>query len=131
MTGPGASTGGAGDTAFVVFSGDAGLRWLGVLKPGFRHCFAVFRRQGSWVIYNPLSHQTEIVVLGERPVGALVQWYREQGFTIVRCRIHPAPRTAAPWQLFTCVEAIKRLLGIHTWKIITPWQLFRYLKSQK
>ena len=33
----------------------------------------------------------------------------------------------APFMLFTCVEAVKRVLGIHRRGIVTPWQLYRHL----
>ena len=29
---------------------------------------------------------------------------------------------------FTCVEVVKRVLGIKRWSIFTPYQLYRYLK---
>jgi hypothetical protein len=35
---------------------------------------------------------------------------------------------AAPFMLFTCVEAVKRVLGIHRRGIVTPWQLYQHLK---
>src|SRR3954466_12569602 len=29
----------------------------------------------------------------------------------------------APWAPFTCVEAAKRVLGLHVRRVMTPWQL--------
>jgi len=32
---------------------------------------------------------------------------------------------------FSCVEFIKRVLGIHSCFILTPWQLYKYLNKEK
>ena len=31
--------------------------------------------------------------------------------------------------LMTCVEVVKRVLGVHPPLIVTPWQLYRYLEK--
>jgi len=36
----------------------------------------------------------------------------------------------APWMPHTCVEAVKRVIGLHARFIITPWQLYRHLMVQ-
>ena len=64
-----------------------------------------------------------------QPVPAtfdLAGFYREQGFTVVetrrRRRIRPAPLLPA-----TCVETAKRVLGIASWRVLTPRQLHNFL----
>ena len=37
----------------------------------------------------------------------------------------------APIGIFTCVEVVKRILGIHARRIFTPWQLYHYLTKKK
>jgi len=37
----------------------------------------------------------------------------------------------APWMPFSCVEAVKRVLGIHKSFILTPWQLYRFLRKEQ
>ena len=64
MTPPPSTTGTAPGLALVVFTGEADMKWLKVLKPGFRHCFAALESRSRWVIYTPLSHRTEIIVVG-------------------------------------------------------------------
>jgi hypothetical protein len=39
-------------------------------------------------------------------------------------RDHLRPAPLAP---FTCVEAAKRVLGLHDRRVVTPWQLYRRL----
>jgi len=48
--------------ALVVFTGQTDLKWLHLLKPGFRHCFAIIGDGFDWVLINPLSHQTDLVM---------------------------------------------------------------------
>ncbi len=115
--------------ALVVFSGHADLVWLRLLRPGFRHCFVVLGSAGGWVCVNPLAHRTEVSVL---PVAAdfdVAGWYRGHGMIVVEARLEVPPRRPAPWRPFTCVEAVKRVLGIHAGYILTPWQLFRFISD--
>lgn len=118
-------------TALVIFSGQAQLKGLRVLKPGFRHCFIALGRQGHWVIYNPLSHQTEISVQKNMTIDELMELYRPFVFKMIQCEVRKAPFRPAPLRPYTCVEAVKRILGIQKGWILTPWQLYRHLLGQK
>ena len=117
--------------ALVVFSGQADLKWLRMLKPGFRHCFVVIENHGRWILYNPLSHRTEITVLESATGTELMKGYRGQGLRVVPWLFRPVRKKPAPWGLYTCVEAIKRILGIHAPWIITPWNLYKFLINKK
>ncbi len=134
--------GAAGRPAVVVFCGRTELPWLRLLKPGFRHCFIIVDGGGAWVSLNPMSHRTEVAVLahgpGLGPGGAwtsegLVRWFQSQGFRAVACRTcrtsrtDAAPRKAAPWLPYTCVEAVKRVLGLRRRLILTPWRLYSHI----
>ncbi|SEH45207.1 hypothetical protein [Magnetospirillum fulvum] len=114
--------------ALVVFSGQADLLWLRLLRPGFRHCFVVLGSPGGWISLNPMAHRTDLTVLSVPPDFDLAGWYRAQGLTVVETLPHLPPRRQAPWRPYSCVEAVKRVLGIHDGFVLTPWQLFRYLK---
>lgn len=115
--------------ALVVFSDATALPWLRLLRPGFRHCFALLRPDCGWILYQPLSHYTDIVPLGLPPEVDLAGWYRQHGFVVVPTRRRPPPKRPAPWGPYSCVEAVKRLLGIHSSWVLTPWQLYRFLCS--
>lgn len=119
------------DHALVVFAGESDLKRLRILKPGFRHCFAVLESRDGWVIYNPLSHRTEIAIIGGVSGMEIMNCYRGQGFRVVPWAISPVRPRPAPWGLYTCVEAVKRVLGIHAPLVVTPWNLYNFLKSEK
>ena len=119
-----------GGRALAVFSGKADLLWLRLLRPGFRHCFVALEEAGRWITVDPLAGYTDVAV---QPVPAafdLAGFYRERGFTVVetrrRRRIRPAPLLPA-----TCVEVAKRVLGIASWRVVTPGQLHDFLLQNR
>jgi hypothetical protein len=125
-----AKTGGlatAGARALVVFRDQTEIRWLHGLRRGFRHCAVWVRAGDFWIAQESLSHQT---LLGVWPAGdgvGLVSALRASGHRVVRTRIVAARHRIAPPLPFSCVESVKRVLGIHAWGVLTPWQLYRHL----
>lgn len=117
--------------AFVVFSGQTDIRWLHVLRPGFRHCFAVVKTGGAWVVVDPLSHYTALRVVPELAGWDPARWFRARGFTVVATRAAEPIRRHAPWRPYTCVEAVKRVLGLRLPMVFTPWQLYRALIDER
>jgi hypothetical protein len=117
--------------ALVLFTGRTEIKWLRILKPGFRHCMGVLQDQEGWVVCNPLSHQTEIFFFRGGTLKEVSAAYRTMGFTVVESIIQKPPLRLAPLRPYTCVEAVKRLLGIHHSMILTPWQLYRFLMRGK
>jgi hypothetical protein len=118
-----------GQEAFVVFTGQADWPWLRMLKPGYKHCFVLLRDGGRWLSMDPMLNHTEIQIHGVPGDFDMAAWLRGRGHRVVRavmCRDHKKP---APFMIFTCVEAVKRVLGLHDWRIVTPWQLYRALTS--
>lgn len=112
--------------AWVVYRGEAPLWWLRLLKPGFRHCLALLNDGRRWVAVDPLAGFTDVAVLDLPADFDLPGWYRAQGLTVdpaPLCR----PDGPAPWGPFTCVEAVKRLIGLRARWVLTPWQLHRHL----
>ena len=118
-------------TALVVFSGNTGIPWLRYLKSGFRHCFVAVDGSGCWVVYNPLCHQTEISLVDGIGLDALEQFFLERGYTVVRTSTRQAETVVAPIGLYSCVEAVKRVLGIHNGWVVTPYQLYAHLTSNR
>lgn len=115
------------DTALVVFSGETDLKYLRLLKPGFRHCFVILRLHDRWISIDPLAHMTR-VDLYQRDLSRLLD---ERGLTVVETPIRDAPPVQAAPMLCTCVEMVKRVLGIQCWHVVTPWQLYRYLRLEQ
>lgn len=118
-----------GQKAWVVFTGQTEISWLKFLKPGFRHCYVLLNDGERWTSIDPLSHITEISVHHHVPVDFdLPGWLQSRGNRVIAAPLCRDVTRAAPFMLFTCVEAVKRVLGIHRRFIVTPWQLYRHLR---
>lgn len=117
--------------AVVAFTNAERPRWLRFLARGFRHCFALVCTSGRWVVINPMSHWTDVAALAESADGAtadeMVRTLEERGFAAVVCAIAEPPRRSGPPAPFTCVEVVKRILGIQAPLVLTPRRLFRFL----
>ncbi len=114
--------------AWIVFSHETDLPWLRILKSGFRHCFVILNDGHSWVSFDPLSGHSEISVHHLPPDFDLPGWLEGRGHKVVPASINYAHKRPAPPMLFTCVEAVKRVLGLHSIFILTPWQLYKRLE---
>nr|WP_246513358.1 hypothetical protein [Azospirillum picis] len=97
-----------------------------LLKPGFRHCLALLNDGRRWVAVDPLAGFTEVTVLDLPADFDLPGWYRARGLTVDAAPPR-RPAGSAPWGPFTCVEAVKRLIGLRAPRVLTPWQLHRHL----
>ncbi len=120
----------AGRRAVVAFSGQTQLWWLRLLRPGFRHCLVAVEDAAGWIVIDPLSHRTEIAVLPPSPGFDPAAWFRAGGLAVVETRIRDVPRQPAPWRPYSCVEAVKRVVGVPDGRILTPWQLFRFFQRE-
>jgi hypothetical protein len=116
--------------AWVCFSGETELWWLRALKKGFRHCFVVVRNQNHWLAIDPLSPHLEVNILPIPQAFDLPQWLQTNGIRLLKAPIRRDLQQPAPFFLFSCVEVIKRFLGIHKRGIVTPHQLYRFLQQQ-
>lgn len=119
------------DPALVVFMGNSDLKRLRLLRRGFRHCFVAVSTARGWVICDPLSHQTDLGIVSGFSADELAGWYRNSGMCVIETRVRAAPRRPAPLRPYTCVEAVKRVLGLHAPWVVTPWQLYRLLSGQR
>lgn len=116
--------------AYVVFSDHTDLWYLQFLKRGFRHCFLIFHDGRHWISIDPLSNHVEWSVLYHLPLEFdVAAWVRVHGCTMIEAFVDTSHQKPAPLMLFTCVEFVKRFLGVHARFIQTPWQLYRFLKG--
>lgn len=119
---------------YVVFEDADSIWWLRFLKKGFRHCFVLLisRENNSAILLNPRSNQIDIQFFSHCDSDQFIQSYASIcGRTILRVHLGHAPLKTAPVMLFTCVEFVKRILGIHNFSIITPYQLYKKIKNSR
>lgn len=116
--------------AVVVFAEETRLHKLRRLKPGFRHCLAYLAMEEGWVGVDPLSHRLEIYGFpGWSADADLAAHLRSLGQCALTVPILDPPRRLAPPLPFSCVETVKRLIGLHRWDVRTPWELFLELRK--
>ena len=116
--------------AWVVFSGQTDLPWLNLLKEGYRHCFVLLNDGRRWITIDPLANYTDIRVHDISSDFDLPRWLQIRGDRILPARIRRKDKQA-PCMPFSCVEVVKRVLGIHAKWIVTPWQLYRFLEKEQ
>jgi len=116
--------------AFAVFTGKTDVFWLRLFRPGFRHCYLIFNDGTCWTSVDPLSHYTEVAVHHHvRGDFDLPGWLSSRWNIVVPAQIDRGKTKSAPIAPFSCVEAVKRMLGIHRLFVFTPWQLYRHLTN--
>lgn len=113
----------------VVFSDDTDLWWLKWLKRGFRHCFVVMRLGGQWVAIDPMAHHLQITVPQLPTDFDLKNWFCAQGLRVIERHPEPELLRCYPPIFLSCVELVKRILGLRKPFILTPAQLYRYLNQ--
>lgn len=131
---PAGAVGADADLAVVVFSDACEIMALRGLRRGFRHCFAVLRRGGAWVVVDPLAHRLAVDLAPAslaRDAEMVAALYRARGLTALVVPVAEPPRRLAPLRPFTCVEAVKRLIGRRAPWVFTPAQLHAHLLGER
>ncbi len=117
---------------YVIFTNSTGLWWLRLLKSGFRHCYILQSMQKGclWLEINPFSDQVIINTYNYKEPKSIEDMLEDKDFSVA-CLVDvmDAPQKCAPLGFFTCVELVKRVLGIHSANIVTPYQLYKKIKS--
>ena len=118
-------------TALVVFTGTTQIPWLRVLRRGFRHCFVLVPAGDGWIALDPLAHRLAVGSVGALVAEEVVAHYTALGCTVVATTLREPPRRIRLFAPFTCVEAVKRIIGLHAPGVWTPWQLYCVLVKSK
>ena len=114
-------------TMWIVFTDETDLWFLKGLKNGFRHCFLVTQQDNRWILIDPRSDKTDIQILPHPHHFNLPRYFIGQGNTVVKIPALNTPKRIASVLPISCVEIIKRVIGLHQWWVITPRQLYSAL----
>jgi len=116
--------------AIAVFHDQGAGFWPRLFgRPGFRHCFVALNDGRAWIVVDPCGDGmcVHADVSAETDLGA---HYRDLGYAVIETAVSNSRRRyGLPWA-FTCVEAVKRVLGVHGWSLWTPYQLYRRLEKE-
>ena len=115
----------------LVFSGRADLAVLKLLRPGFRHCFALVQHgDDRWTLVDPMASTLAVEALSAPDGISLPDWYRTHGHRVIPAGAPVLASRPAPIGIFSCVEVCKRLLGIRRIGLLTPYQLYRWVMER-
>lgn len=102
--------------ALAIFHGKS--RWW-----KFRHVLvAVETSEGTVVVIDPAGGGLHPWA-GGCDIDEVAEHYRDIGMTVVETEANPGGGLSR----FTCVDVVKRVLGIRGMFILTPYQLYRRL----
>lgn len=113
----------AGESCAIVMFGPSQLPYLKILRDGYQHCMVAVQSGGVWQLIDPLSNAFYMTELGTARPGEIIASFLDQGFDVVTAQRHPPVTAEMPFAPFTCVEVVKRVLGLRNRWILTPWQL--------
>jgi len=114
--------------AIVVFEDRCagfGFRWL---RSGFRHCFCLLRRPVGWIVCDPVKSRTRLEVVAPYDEPTLLNHYRERDMVALAGTCLDVRPGWLAFRPLTCVEVVKRVIGLHAPLVWTPHQLYRALR---
>lgn len=114
--------------AYVAFGGTPSHWWTHFLKKGFYHCFLVLGNGREWCIIDPVLHFTDLIIIKKPRVESFL---KQKGYKLVRTTPHIPTQIKFFLRPCTCVENVRRLLGIQAPFLWTPYQLFCFLTQKK
>jgi len=114
--------------AYVAFGGEPTRWWTHFLKKGFYHCFLVLGNGREWFVIDPVLHFTDFIIVKTLHVEEL---FVDKGYRLVKVVPQIPEKVKFYLRPYTCVETVKRFLGISAPYLWTPYQLFLHLNSKK
>jgi len=119
----------------IAFFGDEdGVRrwWWRFTKPGFRHCFALryMVDLNSWALVDWSNRGLNVEFLPKQYVDAIMLAVNDSGGAFLDVDTEEQPARLFPPLTLYCVTAVKELVGLRDWRVITPWQLYCALRKR-
>lgn len=113
---------------WVVFDDNADMWICRFLQPGFRHCYVLYHDGNTWVSLDPTANYLDVSVHGHLAADFdLPNWLRSHGHTVIPARMSRGDKRPFHFAPFTCVETVKRFLGLRCRWTLTPFQLYKKL----
>ena len=113
--------------AIVGFGGRPTLWFMRFLKKGFYHCILAIGNEKEWIIIDPLLHFTDLIMIKDSDIR---QFFKKHGYRFVETEILEPKNIQLRVMPYTCVETVKRFIGVEKSRIFTPYQLFCYLNKK-
>jgi hypothetical protein len=97
------------------------------LKDGFRHCLCVIGNGHDWILIDPLKGSLQVETISGVDRNFIVNILSGSAKNVI-CG-YRAANGSDNFSLrpLTCVELVKRAIGVDASFVLTPWQLYRRL----
>lgn len=115
--------------ALVIFEDRTESFWLSWLKPGFRHCHCLIRAERGWILIDPLLRDLRVTWLDLPDRFDPIDHYIKQGRIVLSGHAGNFSHKSSSIRPITCVEIVKRTLGLSWPSAWTPYQLYCALLS--
>jgi hypothetical protein len=114
--------------ALVGFHGAGRFVGSQFLRRGFRHVLVAINDGRAWMVIDPRLDRIVIDVSLPAEFDLARAW-RDAGLTVIETAVASAvsPVRALVPAPMTCVEVVKRVLGLRRAAIMTPYSLYRHL----
>lgn len=99
-----------------------------LLKPGFGHCYVIKEfKKNQWVVLDPTPTHLNV-----RPITTqkFLPWYFKSTKGHEWIQVNQEADNKEKMRGRNCVTAVKYIIGLHQPWIITPWQLYQFLKNK-
>ena len=118
---------------YIVFTGSNHNNWMvRLLKSPFQHVYAIKLSPGGcfWTIIDPRATHTAVTTV---PFGDFphIRTMTNDLDVVLKVRVNIKRNERWTFCVINCVEIVKSLLGIRAFWIFTPYQLYKYLRSQQ
>ena len=116
---------------YVVFEDNNTIWWLRILRRNFKHCYVLIKYFGEnkYLEINPCSNRIFIREHEFEQNFDYIEHLKVQLKVITKVEIVKTPLRVAPMGLFSCVECVKRIIGLHSFATITPYQLYNKIND--
>ena len=118
---------------YVVFESTSKRKWHHWwLKEDFHHCYAMTRSEGNlfWLVVHPHQSHTEIDYRLIESFPTVRDYTGEDVLVIEHTTTIDSMQKITQIGIMTCVDVIKRHLGIRAQTVFTPYQLFKHLRNR-
>lgn len=115
---------------YVVFTKSKLDHWIfSFINPDFQHCYMVKEDLGLWVIIDSNNAHTAVRTELVDDYPHIRVLCPDSVILPVRVKINTNKHK---WHLGinSCVDVCKGVLGISNWRIVTPYQLYRWIYEQ-
>lgn len=105
--------------------------WSGIFKRNFSHVkIAIFNGNGMALLLDSKSNGMALTMQSGVTLDMYQTALRGANIAVQRVSIPDLQHKVTPVGFFTCVEFVKRVLGIRAIWVQSPYQLYKYIQRR-